>query len=356
MQKELWKGNEAIAEAAIRAGCKAYFGYPITPQNEIPEYMSQRMPECGGVFVQAESEVAAINMVYGAAAAGVRAMTSSSSPGISLKQEGISYMIGAELPAVIINMMRGGPGLGTIQASQADYFQATRSPGHGDGHVIVLAPSGIQEAVDLVGDAFDLADKYLNPVMILADGMIGQMMEPIVWKERKPVELPPKTWAALGREAPGKTHFVSSLRLQSTENELFNQDLVGKYERISQQEVRFQEIDCQDADAIIVAYGTTARICQSAARKLKQEGLRVGVFRPITLWPYPYEALKKAAEQESVKAVLTVEMSSGQMVEDVRLAIGGMKPTPFYGRTGGMIPETDQVADKLRQILQEVTA
>ncbi|MGI6696815.1 MAG: 3-methyl-2-oxobutanoate dehydrogenase subunit VorB [Christensenellales bacterium] len=356
MQKELWKGNEAIAEAAIRAGCKAYFGYPITPQNEIPEYMSQRMPECGGVFVQAESEVAAINMVYGAAAAGVRAMTSSSSPGISLKQEGISYMIGAELPAVIINMMRGGPGLGTIQASQADYFQATRSPGHGDGHVIVLAPSGIQEAVDLVGDAFDLADKYLNPVMILADGMIGQMMEPIVWKERKPVELPPKTWAALGREAPGKTHFVSSLRLQSTENELFNQDLVGKYERISQQEVRFQEIDCQDADAIIVAYGTTARICQSAARKLKQEGPRVGVFRPITLWPYPYDALKKTAEQESVKAVLTVEMSSGQMVEDVRLAVCGMKPTSFYGRTGGMIPETDQVADKLRQILQEVTA
>ncbi|MGI6688595.1 MAG: 3-methyl-2-oxobutanoate dehydrogenase subunit VorB [Christensenellales bacterium] len=356
MQKELWKGNEAIAEAAIRAGCKAYFGYPITPQNEIPEYMSRRMPEAGGVFVQAESEVAAINMVYGAAAAGVRAMTSSSSPGISLKQEGISYMIGAELPAVIINMMRGGPGLGTIQASQADYFQATRSPGHGDGHVIVLAPSGIQEAVDLVGDAFDLADKYLNPVMILADGMIGQMMEPIVWKERKPAELPPKTWAALGREAPGKTHFISSLRLQSTENELFNQDLVGKYERISQQEVRFQEIDCQDADAIIVAYGTTARICQSAARKLKQEGFRVGVFRPITLWPYPYEALKKAAEKESVKAVLTVEMSSGQMVEDVRLAIGGMKPTPFYGRTGGMIPETDQVADKLRQIVQEVTA
>ena len=356
MQKELWKGNEAIAEAAIRAGCKAYFGYPITPQNEIPEYMSRRMPEAGGVFLQAESELAAVNMVFGASAAGVRAMTSSSSPGISLKQEGISYLIGAELPAVIVNMMRGGPGLGTIQSSQADYFQATRAPGHGDGHLIVLAPSGIQEAVDLVADAFDLADKYLNPAMILADGMIGQMMEPIVWKERKAAELPPKNWAALGREAPGKTHFVTSLRLQSTENELFNRELVGKYQRIAQEETRWEEIDCQDADIIIVAYGTTSRICLSAARKLRQEGIKAGLFRPITLWPYPYDALKKAVGQKSVKAVLTVEMSSGQMVEDVRLAVCGLKPTPFYGRTGGMIPETDQVADRIRQVLQEVKA
>ena len=356
MQKELWKGNEAIAEAAVRAGCKAYFGYPITPQNEIPEYMSKRMPETGGVFIQAESELAAINMVFGAAATGVRSMTSSSSPGISLKQEGISYLIGAELPAVIVNMMRGGPGLGTIQAGQADYYQATRAPGHGDGHMIVLAPNGIQEAVDLVGDAFDLADKYLNPVMILADGMIGQMMEPIVWKEREAVQLPAKTWAATGREAPGKTHFVTSLRLQSSENELFNKHLTGKYQRIAQEELRWEEIDCQSADLIVVAYGTTARICHSAARKLKQEGINVGLFRPISLWPYPYEALRKLAEQKSVKAVLTVEMSAGQMVEDVRLAVCGIKPTPFFGRTGGMIPETDQVADTIRQTLQEVKA
>ena len=354
MQKELWKGNEAIAEAAVRAGCRAYFGYPITPQNEIPEYMSVRMPEAGGVFVQAESEIAAINMVYGAAAAGVRAMTSSSSPGISLKQEGISYLIGAELPAVIVNMMRGGPGLGTIQAGQADYFQATRSPGHGDGRMIVLAPSGIQEAADLVAEAFDLADTYRNPVMILADGMIGQMMEPIVWHKRAPKALPPKDWAALGREGAGYTHFVTSLRLQSSANEVFNQQLMGKYQLITAEEVRWETHECDDAEVIIVAYGTTARICQSAARKLKQESIKVGIFRPISLWPYPYEALRELAKQASVKSVLTVEMSLGQMIEDVRLAVCGLKPTPFYGRTGGMIPETEQVSEKVRQLLQEV--
>lgn len=354
MQKELWKGNEAIAEAAVRAGCRAYFGYPITPQNEIPEYMSVRMPEAGGVFVQAESEIAAINMVYGAAAAGVRTMTSSSSPGISLKQEGISYLIGAELPAVIINMMRGGPGLGTIQAGQADYFQATRSPGHGDGRMIVLAPSGIQEAADLVAEAFDLADSYRNPVMILADGMIGQMMEPIIWHERTPGALPPKDWAAVGREGDGKTHFVTSLRLQSAENEMFNQQLMDKYQQIAAKELRWEAHECEDADIIIAAYGTTARICQSAARKLREEGIKAGVFRPISLWPYPYDALRKLAQQASVKSVLTVEMSLGQMVEDVRLAVCGLKPTPFYGRTGGMIPETEQVVQQARQILQEV--
>ena len=354
MGKILMKGNEAIAEAAVRAGCRAYFGYPITPQNEIPEYMSVRMPEAGGVFVQAESEIAAINMVYGAAAAGVRAMTSSSSPGISLKQEGISYLIGAELPAVIVNMMRGGPGLGTIQAGQADYFQATRSPGHGDGRMIVLAPSGIQEAADLVAEAFDLADTYRNPVMILADGMIGQMMEPIVWHKRAPKALPPKDWAALGREGAGNTHFVTSLRLQSSANEVFNQQLMGKYQLITAEEVRWETHECDDAEVIIVAYGTTARICQSAARKLKQEGIKVGIFRPISLWPYPYEALRELAKQASVKSVLTVEMSLGQMIEDVRLAVCGLKPTPFYGRTGGMIPETEQVSEKVRQLLQEV--
>ena len=354
MQKELWKGNEAIAEAAVRAGCKAYFGYPITPQNEIPEYMSHRMPEAGGVFVQAESEIAAINMVYGASAAGVRAMTSSSSPGISLKQEGISYLIGAELPAVIVNMMRGGPGLGTIQPGQADYFQATRSPGHGDGHMIVLAPSSIQEAADLMEDAFDLADRYRTPVMMLADGMIGQMMEPIEWKQREkkpPVEKP---WAADGRDGDGKTHFVTSLRLQSDANERFVLSLMEKYSQIQREETRWEETGCQGADILIAAFGTTARIALSAARKLEKEGIKAGLFRPVTLWPYPSDALKKLAAQESVKAVLTVEMNAGQMLYDVKLAVLGAKPVYFYGRTGGMVPEPRHIADKVRELLSEV--
>ena len=354
MQKELWKGNEAIGEAAIRAGCKAYFGYPITPQNEIPEYMSRRMPEEGLVFLQAESEIAAINMVYGASSSGVRAMTSSSSPGISLKQEGISYLIGAELPAVIINMMRGGPGLGTIQPGQADYFQATRSPGHGDGHMIVLAPASIQEAVDLMQDSFDLADTYRTPVMLLADGMIGQMMEPIEWKERAAKPAPDKPWAAVGREGHNKTHFVTSLRLESSVNEEFVLSLEQKYETIKREEIRCETVDCEGADLIIAAFGTTARIALSAARKLKKEGLKVGLFRPITLWPYPYQALRDLAGQPSVKAVLTVEMSLGQMLDDVRLAVEGQKPTPFYGRTGGMIPDPAAIADKVRGILREV--
>ncbi len=354
MQKELWKGNEAIAEAAIRAGCRAYFGYPITPQNEIPEYMSKHMPESGGVFLQAESEIAAINMVYGASAAGVRAMTSSSSPGISLKQEGISYLIGANLPAVIVNMMRGGPGLGTIQPGQADYFQATKSPGHGDGHMIVLAPSGIQEAADLMRDAFELADKYLTPVMILADGMIGQMMEPIVWRDTGPLPEIPKPWAADGRDGDGKTHFVSSLRLDSGVNETFVLTLKDRYDKIARDEVRYEAIGCEDAAVVIAAFGTTARIALSAARKLEKEGLKVGIFRPITLWPYPYEALAEIAARDSVKAVLTVEMNLGQMHEDVRLAVCGVRPTPFYGRTGGMIPEPGHIAMKVREILREI--
>ncbi len=353
MQKELWKGNEAIGEAAVRAGCKAYFGYPITPQNEIPEYMSRRMPEVGGVFVQAESELAAINMVYGASAAGVRTMTSSSSPGISLKQEGISYMVGAELPGVIVNMMRGGPGLGTIQPGQADYFQATRSAGHGDGKMIVLAPSGIQEAVDLVQDAFDLADIYRTPVMVLADGMIGQMMEPIAWKEREARELPAKPWAATGcGDGPG-THFVTSLRLDSGDNEQFNIELQEKYKKISRDEVRYEAIDCEGAQFIVVAYGTTARIAMSAVRSLQAEGLKVGLFRPITVWPWPSQQLYQSAQQESVRGLLAVEMSAGQMVEDVRLAVQFTKPVHFYGRTGGMIPEPMDIADRVRAALSE---
>lgn len=356
MKKELWKGNEAIAEAAIRAGCRAYFGYPITPQNEIPEYMSRRMPESGGVFVQAESEVAAINMVYGAAAIGERAMTSSSSPGISLKQEGLSYMVGAELPGVIVNMMRGGPGLGTIQPGQADYFQATRSAGHGDGRMIVLAPASLQESVDLVQDAFDLAEEYRSPVMILADGMIGQMMEPIEWKEHEKKPAPDIAWAA-GSGDGGEPRFITSLRLDSGDNERFNLRLQEKYKLITGKEQRFEAIDCEDADMILVAYGTTARIALSAARDLRGEGLKVGLFRPITLWPWPSEHLLKLARQQNVKLVMAVEMSAGQMVEDVRLAVRFEKPVHFYGRTGGMIPEPEHIAQAAREALkQEVTA
>ena len=356
MKKELWKGNEAIAEAAIRAGCRAYFGYPITPQNEIPEYMSRRMPESGGVFVQAESEVAAINMVYGAASIGERAMTSSSSPGISLKQEGLSYMVGAELPGVIVNMMRGGPGLGTIQPGQADYFQATRSAGHGDGRMIVLAPASLQESVDLVQDAFDLAEEYRGPVMILADGMIGQMMEPIEWKEREKKPAPDIAWAA-GSGDGDEPRFITSLRLDSGDNERFNLRLQEKYKLITEKEQRFEAIDCEDADMILVAYGTTARIALSAARDLRGEGLKVGLFRPITLWPWPSEHLLKLARQQSVKLVMAVEMSAGQMVEDVRLAVRFEKPVHFYGRTGGMIPEPEHIAQAAREALkQEVTA
>ena len=353
MKKELWKGNEAIAEAAIRAGCKAYFGYPITPQNEIPEYMSKRMPESGGVFVQAESEIAAINMVYGASAAGVRAMTSSSSPGISLKQEGISYMVGAELPGVIVNMMRGGPGLGTIQPGQADYFQAVKGAGHGDGHLIALAPASIQEAVDLMWDAFEMTDKYRTPVLILADGMIGQMMEPIVWKHTEPVPEVDKPWAADGRDGDGKTHFVTSLRLQSPANEQFNYTLKDKYDIIQRDEVRYEEKGCEGAEIILCAFGTTARIVATAVKALAQDGIKAGLFRPITVWPYPSQQLRQLAAQDSVKAVLTVEMNMGQMHEDVRLAVGDLKPTPFYGRTGGMIPEPKHIAEKVREILKE---
>ncbi len=356
MKKELWKGNDLIAEAAIRAGCRAYFGYPITPQNEIPEYMSWRMPQAGGVFVQAESEIAAINMVYGAAAMGVRTMTSSSSPGISLKQEGISYLVGAELPAVIVNMMRGGPGLGSIQPSQSDYFQATRSPGHGDGHMIVLAPSRLQEAADLMADAFDLADEYRMPVMILADGMIGQMMEAVTWHERPQKPMPPKDWTATGREAPGKTHFITSLRLDAPDNELFNNRLQERYRLIERTEQRHEAVDCEGADILLCAFGTTARIALSAARKLRSEGIKAGLFRPITLWPFPDDALRQLASQPSVKAVLTVEMSAGQMVQDVRLALSGSRPTPFFGRTGGMIPEADQIIEQVRLALQEANA
>ena len=352
MKKELWKGNEAIAEAAIRAGCDCFFGYPITPQNEIPEYMALHMPQKGRVFVQSESEVAAINMVYGAASAGKRAMTSSSSPGVSLKQEGISYLAGAELPAVIVNVMRGGPGLGSIQPSQADYYQATRGGGNGDYRTIVLAPSNIQEAVDLTQEAFDLADLYRNPVVVLADGMIGQMMEPIVWKERPKRELPSKDWAASGRRGREHNNFLTSLLIDAADCEAHNLRLEQKYKTIEEKEVRWEERETEDCEVLLVSYGTPSRISMSAVEQLRAKGVKAGLFRPITLWPFPYKALSKAAGRESVKAVLTVEMCLGQMVDDVRLAVNGAKPVSFTGRSGGSIPTIHQIIQAAEQALK----
>ncbi len=354
MKREIWKGSEAIAEAAIRAGCRGFFGYPITPQNEIPEYMSLKMPQAGGVFVQAESEVAAINMVYGAAATGVRAMTSSSSPGVSLKQEGISYMAGAKLPAVIVNVMRGGPGLGSIQPSQADYFQATRGGGNGDYRTPVLAPANLQEAVDLVQEAFDIADQYRTPVIVLADGLIGQMMEPIVWHDVKKRQLPPKTWASSGRKGREHNNFINSLLIDAHDCENHNIELLNTYHEIEKNEVRFEEVRTEDAEVLITAYGTPARIAITVAENLRAKGIKAGVFRPITLWPFPSKRLREIAEQESVKVILDVEMSTGQMLDDVNLAVAERKPVRFYGRYGGVIPSVSELEAAAEKALGEV--
>ena len=354
MKREIWKGSEAIAEAAIRAGCRGFFGYPITPQNEIPEYMSLKMPEAGGVFVQAESELAAINMVYGAAASGMRAMTSSSSPGISLKQEGISYMVGAELPGVIVNVMRGGPGLGSIQPGQSDYFQATRGGGNGDYHMVVLAPANLQEAVDVMFEAFDIADQYRNPVLVLADGLIGQMMEPIVWKEHTPRPLGDKTWAADGRRGErAHNNFITSLLLEADACEKRNIGLKAKFDEMEKNECRWEEIGTEDADIVLVSYGTPSRIAQSAADQLRAQGLKVGLLRPITVWPFPYARLRELAEG-GVKGFMAVEMSQGQMVDDVRLAVGGLKPVSFYGRCGGVVPTVSEVRLAAEKFAKEV--
>lgn len=355
MNKELWKGNEAIAEAAIRAGCNCFFGYPITPQNEIPEYMSMRMPQVGGVFVQSESEVSAINMVYGAAGSGVRTMTSSSSPGISLKQEGISYMAGAELPAVIVNVMRGGPGLGSIQPSQSDYYQATRGGGNGDYRTIVLAPCNIQEAVDLTREAFDLADYYRNPVMLLADGMIGQMMEPIVWRDIPARKIPPKDWAASGRKGRSTNRFITSLLIDAQVCEDHNLHLAEKYATMEKNEVRWEENGVEEGRILIVAYGTPSRIAMSAIEELeRQHYIKAGLLRPITLWPFPQTRIRELSKRENIKAILVVEMSLGQMVDDVRLAVDGQKPVKFLGRTGGAIPTVAEIVSATKQTLREV--
>lgn len=352
MAKELWKGNEAIAEAAIKAGCRFFFGYPITPQNEIPEYMAMRMPQIdGGCFLQAESEVAAINMVYGAAGCGARVMTSSSSPGISLKQEGITYIAGAELPCVIVNIVRGGPGLGGIQPAQSDYFQACKGGGHGDYRLVVLAPASVQEAVDLVQEAFDIADQYRNPVMILGDGMIGQMMEPVEFTEIKKRDLPGKPWATVGTKGERESNVINSLFIDPAECEKHNFKLFEKYKEIENNETKVETYNMEGAEIVFVAYGTTSRIVKNAINALAKDGIKAGIIRPITLWPYPQKAIAEAAEQASVKAFLTVEMSMGQMVEDVRLAVNGKKPVHFYGRTGGMVPTPKAIVEEAKKIL-----
>jgi 2-oxoglutarate ferredoxin oxidoreductase subunit alpha len=350
MSKVLMKGNEAIAEAAIQAGCRYFFGYPITPQNEIPAYMAKKLPKVGGTFIQAESEVAAINMVYGAAGAGARVMTSSSSPGISLKQEGISYIAGAELPCMVVNIVRGGPGLGGIQPAQSDYFQATKGGGHGDYHLVVLAPSTIQEAVDLVQEGYDIADQYRNPVMILGDGMLGQMMEPVEFKERKPRELPPKTWATTGWKGDRPRSIINSLFIDPQVLEDHVNKLYRKYDEIKEKETRVECWNCEDAEIIVSAYGTTSRIVKSVIELAAREGIKVGLIRPVTLWPFPMDAIREWAEKDHVKAFLTVEMSMGQMVEDVTLAVGGRKQSYFYGRTGGMVPTPAGILAEIKKI------
>ena len=350
MTRVLMKGNEAIAQSAIAAGCTAFFGYPITPQNELTEYMAKYLPQAGGAFVQAESEVAAINMVYGAAGTGAMVMTSSASPGIALKQEGISYCAGAELPAVIVSISRGGPGLGGILPAQGDYFQATRGGGNGDYKVIVLAPNGVQEASDLMREAFRLAHHYRNPVMLMADGIIGQMMEPVELSTEK---LPPfhHPWVADGNLQRGHRNVINSLFLDPKDLEQHNRDLRAKYDAIEIHEVRFDAYQCEDAEAIVVAYGSPSRIVKSAIHDLREQGYKVGLFRPISLYPFPYEALRKAAH--TARFVLSAELSMGQMVQDVQLAILGQCPVHFYGRAGGIIFEPSEIVQAVKAHWEE---
>ncbi len=349
--KVLMKGNEAIAEAAIRSGCKHFFGYPITPQTELSAYMAKKMPKIGGVFLQAESEVAAINMVYGAAGAGARTMTSSSSPGISLKSEGISYIAGADIPCVIVDIVRGGPGLGGIQPAQSDYFQATRGGGHGDYHLIVLAPNSVQEIVSLTADAFNLSDTYRVPAMILGDGTLGQMMEPVDFDNvPKPLDIK-KGWATDGTEGKRKHNIINSLYLAPEELEEKIIERYQRYEKIKETEQRFEAHDVEDADIVISAYGTTSRVVESAVKTLREEGYKVGVIRPITLWPFPVKAYKEA---KNAKAFLSVEMSMGQMVEDIKLATEGKAPVYFFGRTGGIIPTPEEIVEEVKKIAKEI--
>ena len=351
-KKVLMKGNEAIAEAAIKSGCLHFFGYPITPQTEISEYMAKRMPKVGGLCLQAESEVSAINMIMGAAAAGTRCLTSSSSPGISLKSEGISYIVGCDLPCVIVNVQRGGPGLGGIQPSQQDYYQATKANGHGDEHVLVLAPSSVQEMAQLTSEAFDLADIYRMPAMILADGALGQMMEPVDFDVMSKRDVPEKTWACNGTEGKRKKNIVNSLLIDPVELENSVLARFKRYEEIAEKEVKYEEYKCDDADIVIVAYGITARICKTAIAAARAKGIKVGLLRPITLWPYPKKPLRALAD--TAKHFLVCELNMGQMVDDVKVATECKKPVSFFGRTGGMIPSPDEVLAEIEKLAQSL--
>ena len=342
------KGNEAVAEAAIRAGADGYFGYPITPQSEILEYLMEANPyeKTGMVVLQAESEVAAINMVYGGAACGKKVMTSSSSPGISLKQEGITYIAGAELPCLIVNVVRGGPGLGTIQPAQSDYFQATKGGGHGDYHLIVLAPSSVQEMADFVELSFDLAFKYRNPVMMLSDGAIGQMMEKVWLKPQKERSKTVPEWATTGKPPTRERVIITSLDLDPRRQEKFNEKLVAKYNEIREKEVRFEELSCEDAEYIFVAYGTSARVCMKAIQIARTNGIKAGLLRPITLFPFPSKRLNELADR--ARMMISVEMSAGQMVEDVMLSVNGRIPVYHFGRMGGIVTTPDEVVEFLK--------
>src|SRR5574338_1292936 len=347
MTRELWKGNEAIAEAAVRAGLEAYFGYPITPQTEILEYLSRRMPELGRAFVQAESELGAINMVYGAACTGVRVMSSSSSPGVSLMMEGLSYIAGTEIPAVLVNVMRGGPGLGNIAPAQSDYKQIVHGGGHGDYHAIVLAPANVQEAIDLTVLSFDLAEKYRSIAVVLLDGNLGQLMEPAELPEMKPLRTTFPEWAASGAK-DRERNFLSSIYLNPPEEEEANLRMLRRWQEVEANEIRFKEYFLEDAKYVVVGFGSSGRVALSAVRAARAEGIPVGLLRPITLNPFPTQALAKLAKQ--TEAMLVVEMNSGQMLEDVRLAVGGSVPVEFFGRVGGVTPFPDEVLDQIRRL------
>ncbi len=348
MTRELWKGNEAIAEASVRAGLEAYFGYPITPQTEVLEYLSRRMPELGRTFVQAESELGAINMVYGAACAGVRVMSSSSSPGVSLMMEGISYIAGTEIPAVIINVMRGGPGLGNIAPSQGDYNQAVRGGGHGDYQPIVLAPASVQEAIDLTVLSFDLAERYRSICMVILDGSVGQIMEPAQMPEMKPIQRKDWEWATNGRMGKRERRVLTSIYLDPIQEEKLNLRLIQRWKQIQANEVRYKEYYLDDAEFVIVGFGTAGRVALSAIRTARQKGIKVGLLRPITVSPFPYEVIDQLAGR--VEAFLVTEMNSGQMLEDVRLAVKGRVPVEFYGRMGGVVPFPDEILNEIERI------
>jgi len=346
MAKKLMKGNEAMSAAAIAAGCRCFFGYPITPQNEIPEYMSKAMIEAGGAFVQAESEIAAINMVYGAAGAGVRSMTSSSSPGIALKQEGITYMAGAEVPAVILNVMRGGPGLGSIQPAQSDYNMLTRGGGNGDYKCIVLAPSNLQEAADMVMEAFDLSDYYRTPVYVAADGYIGQMMEPVSIEYKPKYKNIDKSWAACGTHGKRERNIINSLYLDSNELYKHNIHLDKKYKEIEKNEAQVEEYKTDDATIILVSYGTMSRVCRGVIDDLRANGSKIGMIRPKTLWPFP---VKSFENKDKCKAYFSIEMSMGQMIDDIRLASSCNTPVFFYGKAGGLVPSAEEIIGSIKE-------